>query len=504
MSKKWLTIGVVLGLLAGIMITMRLNAPAHIKADETRKDEKGQVVRVTGEVDIQNAFAKVADEVGPAVVTISTESVQRVQGFPSQFYSRRFGNRGGFTEQDPFEEFFDEFFGGTPYREFKQQGLGSGFIIDKEGYVLTNYHVVAGANKIKITLPDGRSFEGALKGADERSDLAIVKINANDLPMAKLGDSDSLKTGEWVVAIGNPFGHILKSPKPTITVGVVSALHRQIPAASNQGANLDMIQTDAAINSGNSGGPLCNIKGEVVGINVAIFSTSGGNLGIGFAIPVNLAKDVLNELIEGKRVAYGWFGVQAQEITDELAAYFNLPKKEGVIVAKVFADSPALNAGIKEGDILIEFNKERIVNPVDLVRNVGRVKPGTTVEIKFIRDRVERAVQAEIGKRPSGEEILQEEVPKQVESSPWRGIKVADITDEIAQQLGIRDKNGVVITEVDPSSPFYIIGMRRGVVIREINRNPIRNVSDFNKITREAVGNVLIRTDSGYFIIQER
>ncbi len=503
MGKRWLIVGIALGLVAGVIITVKLNITSNSGADEKTPN----VTEVKGEIYLQNAFIKVADDVGPAIVTISTERIQKVQGIPGRrFHFKRFGQGNFPGGNDPFEKFFEDFFGSFPEREFKQQGLGSGFIIDEQGHILTNNHVVAEADKIRVTLPDGRSFDGKVQGTDPRSDLAVVKIEATKLQTVKLGDSDHVKTGEWVVALGNPFGHILRSPKPTVTVGVVSALHRQIPSGGKGSVHLDMIQTDAAINPGNSGGPLCNIKGEVIGINVAIFSTSGGHQGVGFALPINMAKDVLDDLIEGRAIFYGWFGVQAQEITDELAEYFNLPNKEGVLIAKVLEDSPAKKAGVKEGDIITEFDGERLINTYDLVRKVGRVKPGNSVDVKLIRDRVQKVLKVKIGRRPSEEEALEEArlAPEKEESKPWRGIRVSNITDEIAEQLGIKDRNGVVVIDIDSQSPFYMMGMRKGNVIREINRNLIKNASDFNKVTKEAKGKALVRTDKGYFIIEER
>ena len=241
-------------------------------------------------------------------------------------------------------------------------------------------------------------------------------------------------------------------------------------------------------------------------IAVAIFSTSGGHQGVGFAIPANVAKNILSELIEGKPILYGWLGVQAQEITDELAEYFNLPDKKGTLIAKVLDDSPAKKAGLKEGDIVIEINGEKVSSTYDLVRNVGKIKPGKIVDVKLIRDRVKKTLRVKLGKRPTEKEITEDArlVPEEKELKPWRGIKVSNITDKIAQQLGLEDKKGVVIIGIEPSSPFYMMGMRKGQVIREINRNPIKNVSDFDKITKEAKGKVLIRTDRGYFIIEEK
>jgi len=462
-----------------------------------------RVAKLSGEIDIRNAFIKVADDVGKAVVTISTEKTQRV-GFQSpQFRFRRFGPQSPFRGEDPFQEFFEEFFGQLPEREFKQRGLGSGFIIDKQGHILTNYHVIEGADKINITLSDGRTFLAKLKGADARSDMAVIKIEAKeDFPTAKLGNSDLLQIGEWVVALGNPFGHVLRSPKPTVTVGVVSALHRRIPAPGGDQGYLDMIQTDAAINPGNSGGPLCDLNGNVIGINVVIFSTSGGHQGMGFAIPINMAKNILDDLISGKEIAYGWLGVGAQDITPEMAAYFNLPDQKGALVAQILPDSPAKKAGLQEGDVIKKFNGKEVANVHDLLKEVGNAKIGEAVRIEAVREGKTRTFNAEIVKRPSREELAEEEeyeIPK--EAKAWRGIRVMDINERVARELGIKDTEGVVIAEISPMSPCYSSGLRKGDVIRSINRIRIRNVEDYVRVTAMAKGNALVRTERGYFVV---
>ena len=462
-----------------------------------------KVERVKGEIDIRNAFVEVAESVGKAVVTVSTERTQKV-GFPGQqFQFKRFG-RSPFGGEDPFEKFFEDFFGQFPEREFKQKGLGSGFIIDKEGHILTNYHVVEGADKINVTLPDGRNFAGMVQGFDSRSDLAVIKINAKDLPVAELGNSDMIQVGEWVLALGNPFGHVLQSPKPTVTVGVVSALHRRIPAPGGETGYLDMIQTDAAINPGNSGGPLCDLNGKVIGINVAIFSTSGGYQGVGFAIPANSAKLIVGDLIQGKEIAYGWLGVSVQEITPEMAEYFNLSDQKGALISEVLPDSPAEKADLKEGDIIISYNGKEIEVVYDLLREVGNTKIGKIVPLEIIRDRVRKTTKVEITKRPSqialsgGEELKS---PGKIEK--WRGINVAEITDEIAHELNLKDKSGVVILDIDQASPGAMAGLRKGDVIKEINKTTIRNLADYAKITSESSGIALVRTYRGYFTLKE-
>jgi len=496
-----------LALLVGIIIVAIFSLAFIIVRVRTAHpgEDVLSTVKIKGEIALENAFVKIAEKVGPAVVTISTERTRKIRGIPSgQLFLQRFGRSAPQTQAE-LEEFFQQFFGYLPERELKQQGLGSGFIIDKEGNVLTNYHVVAGAERITVTLPDGRSFPGKIRGRDPRMDVALIKIDAPDLPAVELGNSDNLKTGQWVIAIGNPYGHIFKSPEPTITVGVISALHRHIPSGGIRGVHFDMIQTDAAINLGNSGGPLCNMQGEVIGINVAIFSTSGGSQGISFAMPITVVKTVLDDLMEGKEVSYGWLGILVQDITPELAEYFKLPGKNGVLVAGMVQGGPAHQYGIRLGDVVIEYNGKKSENPFDLIRMVEDTEPGTLVTINLIRDRKVGTLKVKVGKRIFAEEIPKEVAAptEQLESKPWRGVRVSGITQELANQLKLIDKNGVAIIAIDPAGPFYTVGLREGDVIREIDKNLIRNISDFNQVTQAVRGKALIRTDDGFFIIGE-
>ena len=453
--------------------------------------------------DIRNAFVKVSDKVGKSVVAVSTERTQKIGAAPDARL-RRFGRRGQFDNRDPIERFFEEFFGGPPEREFKQRGLGSGLIIDREGHILTNYHVVEGADRINITLSDGRSFVGILKGGDPRSDLAVVEVSAKDLPVAELGNSDLLQIGEWVTALGNPFGNILQSSEPTVTVGVVSALHRRIPTPDGERGYPDMIQTDAAINPGNSGGPLCDFDGRVIGINVAIFSTSGGYQGVGFAIPINVAKDILQDLIKGKEIAHGWFGVGIQDITPEIAEYFNLPNRDGVLISEIMPGGPAEQAGLKEGDIMTELNGKPVKTVNDLLREIGGKKIGDRAQVGIIRDRIKKTIDVVVGKRPSMAELEAEPgLAFFEELEEWRGIQAVKITEGIADELGLKNSDGVVVLDMSPDGPGYEAGLKIGDVIREINKTRITNPADYKKITDEAKSMALIRTDRGYFTVRD-
>jgi serine protease Do len=387
-----------------------------------------------------------------------------------------------------------------PEREYKQMGLGSGVIIDQDGYILTNEHVISDADKITVTLSDGRTFKGEIKGRDTRSDLAIIKIDARNLLVSSLGNSDDLKIGQWVLAIGNPFGFALQNPEPTVTVGVISALHRSLGRISARDRDYsDLIQTDAAINPGNSGGPLVNLKGEVVGINVAIFSTSGGYEGVGFAIPVNNAKRIISKLKEGKKILYGWLGVTVQDLTDDLAKYFGLPDKNGVLVAKVLENGPAQKAGMKESDVIKQFDNKPVNNVKELLSAVAKAEVGRKIKIAVVRDKKELTLEVQIGARP---ENLEEETASVVSTENWRGLEVEEIGPENAQRFRLEEKKGVVVVDVGPDTPADEAGMIAGDVILEINKQTVANISDYEKVTKGLKGNALIKTSRGYFLVK--
>ncbi len=491
---------VALGLIIGVSAHKKKAAARSRMAAKTAAGLK----KLTGKSNIRDAVINVADKTGKTVVAISTERTQRM-GFRSpQSRPRRFGPGGPFAEEDPFERFFEEFFGQFSEKEFKQRGLGSGFIIDNEGHILTNHHVVEGAEIINITLADGRTFKGIPKGSDPISDLAIVKIDAKDLQIAELGNSDLLRVGEWVVALGNPFGHVLKSAKPTVTVGVVSALHRRIPVQGGATGYLDMIQTDAAINPGNSGGPLCDLDGNVIGINVIMFSTSGGYQGVSFAIPINLVKDIVDDLIKGKEIAYGWLGVSVQEITPEIEEYFKLPDRKGALISEATPGGPAEKAGIEAGDIVKTFDGREVASVYDLLREVNNAGVGREVRLEIIRDRSKNTVKAKIGKRPRMPGLDEEkELDVARDSIEWRGVRAIDITEKIAHELKLENREAALIITVDPMSTSYEAGLRKGDVLRSINKLKVRNLADYGSITQEARGSALVRVDRGYFIVKE-
>ncbi len=451
---------------------------------------------------LQDAFVKVSKDIGQAVVSISTEHTER--------YQTRYYPFAQFEDQF-FNDFFNDFFVEGPQREFKRMGLGSGFIIDKEGYIITNEHVIHGADKITATLPDGREFEARLTGSDAYSDLAVIKIEPKgELPFTKLGDSDGLRIGYWAIAIGNPFAFAVKNPEPTVTVGVISALHRSLSRTDKRSREYsDLIQTDAAINPGNSGGPLVNIYGEVIGINVAIFTLSGGSEGIGFAIPINAAKKIINDLIQGKKVLYGWLGVIIQDIDANLATYFGLEDNSGALVSRIVEASPAEKAGLKPGDIIISLGDEKIKNTESLLRALLKKNIGEKVSLGVVRNSKLYSAVVEIAERPEDKTVSVEQKKPEPEVSQkviksWRGIEVSDITSDIAQRFKIAAESGVIILSVEPQSPAEQAGLRPGDVIYEINRVPVKNMRDYSAVADKASGDALIGTYRGYVVLKEK
>ena len=409
-------------------------------------------------------FAALAKKLGPSVVNVSTTQLRRTaQQGPSPF-----------GDDDSLDQFWQRFFGGRMPRgpQQRQKGLGSGFIIDRDGTIVTNYHVVDEAEKITVTLSDGRSFDGKVLGKDQKTDIAVIKISApHDLPTAPLGDSDRLEVGEWVMAIGNPFGL-----DHTVTSGIVSAKGRHIGA----GPYDDFIQTDASINPGNSGGPLINLRGEVIGINTAIFSGSGGNIGIGFAIPTNLVKELLPQLKDKGKVVRGFVGVTIQKVTPDLADSLGVKEAGGALVADVTKDGPADRAGIKTGDVIVEFDRKEIKDSADLPLQVARTAPGKTVQVKVLRSSKEMTLPLAVGEIKETKEIVTSSAEGNL------GLKVQPVTPEIAENLGLDKAEGIVITAVQPGSPGDDAGLQQGDVISAINQRPVRTVSDYERAISEA------------------
>lgn len=412
-------------------------------------------------------IVKIVKEEKPAVVNISTSRTIKRQSGPKPKGSP-FGHRNPFEEffgEEPFEHFFD-----MPRGPEKRKSLGSGFVIDKEGYILTNYHVIEKADEIKVTLENGKEYDGEVVGTDPKTDIALIRIKSNgNLPVALMGDSDKIEVGEWVVAIGNPFGL-----NHTVTVGVVSAMGRDI----GSGPYDNFIQTDASINPGNSGGPLINARGEVIGINTAIMASGQG---IGFAIPINMAKTILNDLKTKGSVTRGWLGVLVQKITPELAESFNLKEEQGALVSDVLKGGPAEKAGFQRGDVILEFNNKPIKTMEDLPKVVAETPPEKEVEVKILREGKPKTLRVAVGKQEEPEKLAAEK-----KTSERLGMTIEDITPEMAKQMNLEDPKGVVISEVEPGSAAQEAGLRQGDVILELNREKVENVKDYKRILDKA------------------
>ena len=456
-GKKTLLIAVTFaltGIIAGLAISTGLNFDTAAYSEEP-KISKGTIELLSK---TNHAMAEVAAAVMPAVVNISSTRTVKTQGMANPF------------QNDPmFKRFFGDQFGGSMHpREFKQSSLGSGVIVDKDGYVLTNNHVIKDADEIKIKLSDKREFTGKVIGTDPKTDLAVVKIEAHHLPVLKLGKSDLMKVGETVLAVGTPFGL-----NQTVTSGIVSAVGRADVGIADYE---DFIQTDAAINPGNSGGALVNIHGELIGINTAIFSTSGGYQGIGFAIPSNMAKTVMDSLIKSGKVVRGWLGVSIQPVTADLAKQFDLKEERGVLVGDVTEDSPAERAGIKRGDVIAEYNGTPISDPAMLRNLVAGTSPDTEVAVKVLRDGKAQTVKVTIGDMPTSLQKISKEYDNLL-----KGVQVQDITSEIRKELNIpKHVNGVIVANIEEGSAGAGL-LTRGDVLLQVNKKKIGSLKDYEK-----------------------
>ena len=417
---------------------------------------------------IPASFSQLAETVSPAVVNIRTVKTLKGGGPVLRHFQRE-----PFGREQPFQDFFERFFGEEMQREFKQPSLGSGFIIDKEGYVVTNNHVIEDADQIKVKLGDEKEFDAQVVGRDPSTDLALLKIKAaQDLPVVKLGDSAQLKIGQWVVAIGSPFGL-----ERTVTAGIVSAKGRVI----GSGPYDDFIQTDASINPGNSGGPLINMKGEVAGINTAIVASGQG---IGFAIPIDLAKGIIAQLKAGGEVTRGWLGVAIQDVSPEMADYYGVEAKKGVFVADVFKGDPAEAAGIRPKDIIVEVNGQKVETTRQLTSLVANIPVGQAAKVKVLREGQPRTFQVKIAKRDDAKTAARGEPPEKRGEDPL-GLRVSALTPEIAQRFAIGETAGVIVTDVQNGTPAEEAGVRAGDLIKEINHTPVESVADYRAALRK-------------------
>jgi len=452
---------------AGYGIAKFVNTPDAAAAPTSKVSEMPMV---------PGNFSELAENVRPGVVNIQV--VKKVKNVA--FGSRNFpGNP--FGENSPFGDFFGPFSEGNPSPAPQQQGVGSGFIMSRDGYILTNNHVVEDADQIKVKLATGKEYDGKVVGRDPKTDLALVKIDASDLHALPLGNSDELKVGSWVVAVGSPFGL-----EQTVTAGIVSAKGRVI----GSGPYDNFIQTDASINPGNSGGPLINTKGEVVGINTAILAQGKG---IGFAIPINMAKDIAPQLQEKGHVTRGWLGVSIQEMTPELAKSFGLTDNKGALVAQVMTGSPAEKAGIEQGDVIVEFDGKAISESKDLPQVVASTPVGKSVNVKLLRNgkTLDRSVKVS--------EMEENVAVANAPAHKTLGITVQNLTPEMARRLRINTDSGVVVTGVEPGSPAANAGIQTGDVIREVNRKPVKDVDDLRQKVEQAKdqNNILLLVKRG-------
>jgi serine protease Do len=468
-NKKWsgnvglkgVAIVALVSLVIGLGISGSLDWLSPSRAVNLLGDAGVGESRITGGLP---DFVNLAKKLKPIVVNISTTQVSEGRG--SQEFSSPFG--GG--EDDPFNDFWKRFFGGpAPRGPQRQRSLGSGFIIDGDGSILTNNHVVENASKIVVKLSgDEQDYEAKVVGRDPKTDIAVIKINVQTgLPAANFGDSDRLEVGEWVMAIGNPFGL-----DGTVTSGIVSAKGRH---NITQGPYDNFIQTDASINPGNSGGPLINLRGEVIGINTAIFSRTGGNIGIGFAIPINLVKELLPQLRGKGRVTRGFLGVLIQKVTPEIAESLGMDKGYGALVANVSKDGPADKAGVKVGDVIVEFDGSPVKDSGDLPIIVARTLVDKKVRMKVLRDRKEIFLNVAVG------ELKEEEIVASVPEKGELGMTVQRLTPQMAESLGLEKAEGVVVTAVEQGGVADEAGIRRGDVIMEVDRKAIKSLDEYKK-----------------------
>ncbi len=434
------------------------------------------------------AYERIAKSVTPAIVAIQSTQVIKVQQSP-------------FLNDPFFRQFFGNMFPQVP-QEQREHALGSGVIVSSDGYILTNNHVIAKATDISVTLSDKRTFKGKVVGADPQTDIAVIKIDSSSLPIASLGDSDVLHVGDIVMAFGNPFGLNF-----TVTRGAVSALGRSQGEIEQF---QDFIQTDAAINPGNSGGALVNIHGQVVGINTAILSGNSGPegeasfMGIGFAIPINMAKHVMEDLIKTGKVSRGYLGVEIENLNDGLAKQFHVPDTAGALVGDVTKDSPADKAGVKTGDVIRKLNGQTVSDRDQLTAMVTNLNPGSEATLDILRDGQPMTIKVTLGERPADLSVMAGG-PSGVQQGTLRGITVQNLTPAIRDQLGLPPNAvGVVISQLDPNSPAAQSGLQEGDLIESINRHPVRTVGDFQKLAAEAKGQTLLRINrqgNGVFVV---
>jgi serine protease Do len=435
------------------------------------------------------SFSELAEAARPGVVNIRT--VKTIKG-GSPVFRHFFGNPHG-GNRNPFDEFFGPFQGDGPQRDFKQRSLGSGFLIDGDGFIVTNNHVIEDADQIKVILADNKEFDAELVGRDPKTDLALIRIDgAKNLKPLEFGNSEKLKVGTWVVAIGSPFGL-----EQTVTAGIVSAKGRII----GSGPYDDFIQTDASINPGNSGGPLLNMDGEVVGINTAIIASGQG---IGFAIPINMAKGIIDQLKDKGEVTRGWLGVGIQDLTPELAEYYDLKAEKGVLVTQVFEGDPADKAGIKVNDIILSVDGQKVTTGRELSAMIANTPVGSQTTVDLIRDGKTKTLTVTLAKRDDDEKVL----AAQSRDTDELGIEVTDLDSDIARRFGIEGEvNGVLVTDVKDDSLARDADVRPGDIIKEINRTVVKDRKGFAQLMKKNQDSKTIqllvkRRNAGFLVVK--
>ena len=472
------------GLAGGLVLAQsgRATAPAAAPATTVQSPEiLGPMVPAAG-------FSPIVKKTGPSVVSITSTSIVKAS-MEDDSLSQLFRGFPGFQMPD------------NPQSQMprKQKASGSGVIMTSDGYILTNSHVVDGATKVHVILSDRREFDARVVGKDSEADIAVIKVDATGLPAVTVGDSSRVEVGDMALAIGNPFGL-----GQTVTMGIVSALGRSglgIESYEN------FIQTDAAVNPGNSGGALVNTRGELIGINTAILSESGGNQGIGFAIPSNMARSLMDQIKDHGQVTRGYLGIVPQDLTPQLASIFGIKDTRGALVSQVEDNGPAASAGLQRGDVIREVNGSPVTGAGDLRFQVAELAPGSSLSLKVLRNGAEKSVSVKVGTRP-GEAISKLAPPLDSNSSGRLGVSVQDLNPQMARQLGLPSTaSGVVITQVQPDSPADEAGIRRGDVIQEVNRQPVKSANDFRNAISQTSKSVLLlihRDDKTIYAVVER
>ncbi len=490
----FLFVFLVVGFLVGILLAAPLGiSPRATIQEQTVAPEVSTDIPQVHDLlsQISEAFEESAANVSSSVVSIFAEQTVQTQspfGLPDDAFKDFFG-----------EDFFKRFFGTPTPRDEKRtvRSLGSGVIVTKDGYILTNNHVVANAEKLSVVVGDNKTYEAKIIGTDPPTDVAVIKIDANNLPAARLGDSDEVKVGQWVIAVGNPFQLF-----HTVTHGIISAKGRSSVGLADYE---DFFQTDASINPGNSGGALADMESNVIGINTAIASPSGGNVGIGFAIPINMAKKVMEDLISKGEVTRGYIGLVPQDINEDLAKALKLSSTEGILVGDVDRAGPADKGGIKRGDLIVEFDGKKVENSAQLRNMAAQAKPGIPVKIGLLREGKKVEVTVTLGERPKESRggRAPQEPQAEAQTSQKLGLSVQMLTPDIAEQLGYQKESGIIVIDVFSGSPAEEAGLQRGDLIKEVNRKEVRTVQDFeneiNDLKNGDVAALLVRRGSNTF-----